>query len=135
MQDLSFGAKFQPAVQGLLKLPGARRCYLIGSDGLQIGANVDAERDVYSKDPRFALMQPTEGTDWQTRPFFRRAIETPGNVQITRPYLSVTGPKLCVTLSFAFEASDGSQQVLCVDLDFAELAGEDVAYGVSSLHT
>jgi hypothetical protein len=135
VQDLSFGAKLQPAVQGLLKLPGARRCYLIGSDGLQIGANVDAERNVYSQDPRFALVQPTEGTDWQTRPFFRRAIETPGNVQITRPYLSVTGPKLCVTLSFAFEASDGSQQVLCVDLDFAELAGEDVAYGVSSLHT
>jgi EAL domain-containing protein (putative c-di-GMP-specific phosphodiesterase class I) len=135
VQDLSFGAKFQPAVQGLLKLPSAERCYLIGSDGLQIGANVDAERNVYSHDPRFELMQPTEGTDWQTRPYFRRAIETPGNVQITRPYLSVTGPKLCVTLSFAFEASDGSQQVLCVDLDFAELAGKDVAYGVSSLHT
>ena len=135
VQDLSFGAKLHPAVQGLLKLPGARRCYLIGSDGLQIGANVDAERSVYSQDPRFQLMQPTEGTDWQTRPYFRRAIETPGNVQITRPYLSLTGPKLCVTLSFAFEASDGSQEVLCVDLDFAELAGKDVAYGVSSLHT
>jgi len=52
-----------------------------------------------------------------------------------RPYLSVTGPKLCVTLSFAFEAADGSQQVLCVDLDFAALAGKDVAVGVSSLHT
>src|SRR5437762_14323296 len=77
-------------------------------------------------------MQPTEGTDWQARPYFRRAIETPGNVQITRPYLSVTGPKLCVTLSFACEASDGSQQVLCVDLDFAELAGQDVESG--SLH-
>src|SRR5467141_2470237 len=34
VQDLSFAAKFQPAVQGLLKLPSAQRCYLIGSDGL-----------------------------------------------------------------------------------------------------
>jgi hypothetical protein len=133
VQDLSLGARFQPAVQGLLKLPSARRCYLIGSDGLQIGANVDAERNVYSQDPRFELVQPTEGTDWQTKPYFRRAIETPGKVQITRPYLAVTGPQLCVTLSFAFEASDGSQQVLCVDLDFAALAGEDVAVGVSNL--
>jgi len=89
---------------------------------------------VRSQDQRFELMQPSEGTDWQTKPYFRRAIEAPGKVQITRPYLSVIGPKLCVTLSFAFEASDGSQQVLCLDLDFASLAGEDIAFGVSSLH-
>ena len=133
VQDLSLGAKLHPAVQGLLRLPSAQRCYLIGSDGLQIGANVDAERNVYSSDPRFEAVQPTEGTDWQTKDYFRRAIEAPGKTQITRPYLSVTGPKLCVTLSFAFEASDGSQQVLCVDLDFSVLAGEDVAFGVSNL--
>ena len=134
VQDLALGAKLQPAVQGLLKLPAAQRCYLIGSDGLQIGANMEAERKVLLQDKRFEVVQPTEGTDWQTKPYFRRAIETPGKVQITRPYLSVLGPKLCVTLSFAFEASDGSQQVLCVDLDFASLAGEDIAFGVSSLH-
>ena len=55
-------------------------------------------------------------------------------VQITRPYLSVSGPKLCVTLSFAFEAfDDRSQQVLCTDLDFALLAGEDLAFGARGL--
>ena len=134
VQDLSLGADFQPAVQGLLKLPGAQRCYLIGGDGLQIGANVEAESRIHAQDQRFEVVQPSEGTDWQTKPYFRRAIETPGKVQITRPYLSVLGPKLCVTLSFAFEASDGTQQVLCVDLDFALLAGEDIAFGVSSLH-
>ncbi len=134
VQDLSLGADFQPAVQGLLKLPGAQRCYLIGSDGLQIGANVETESRIHAQDQRFEVVQPTEGTDWQTKPYFRRAIETPGKVQITRPYLSVLGPKLCVTLSFAFEPSDGTQQVLCVDLDFALLAGEDIAFGVSSLH-
>jgi EAL domain-containing protein (putative c-di-GMP-specific phosphodiesterase class I) len=134
VQDLSLGARFQPAVQGLLKLPSAQRCYLIGGDGLQIGANVESDRQVHSQDQRFEVVQPTEGTDWQTKPYFRRAIESPGKVQITRPYLSVIGPKLCVTLSFAFEASDGSQQVLCIDLDFASLAGEDIAFGVSSLH-
>jgi EAL domain-containing protein (putative c-di-GMP-specific phosphodiesterase class I) len=134
VQDLALGAKLQPAVQGLLRLPSAQRCYLIGGDGLQIGANVEAQSKVHSQDQRFEVVQPTEGTDWQTKPYFRRAIESPGKVQITRPYLSVIGPKLCVTLSFAFEASDGSQQVLCVDLDFASLAGEDIAFGVSSLH-
>jgi hypothetical protein len=77
VQDLSLGAKFQPAVQGLLKLPSAQRCYLIGSDGLQIGANVEAESKVHVLDQRFEVVKPTEGTDWQTKPYFRRAIETP----------------------------------------------------------
>src|SRR2546429_4117931 len=38
VQDLSFGAKFQPAVPGLLELPRAQPCDLIGSGGLPIGA-------------------------------------------------------------------------------------------------
>jgi hypothetical protein len=48
---------------------------------------------------------------------------------VTRPYLSVTGPKLCVTLSMACEV-DGALYVLCADLDFTALAGEDMAFGV-----
>src|SRR5260221_3571759 len=58
VQDLSLGANFQPAVQGLLKLPSAQRCYLIGSDGLQIGANVEAESTIHSQDQRFEVVQP-----------------------------------------------------------------------------
>ena len=134
VQDLSLGTEFPQAVQVILKLPCAERCYLIGSDGLQIGANVETDRKVRDYDPRFELVQPTEGTDWQTKSYFRRAIESPARAQITRPYLSVSGPKLCVTLSFAFEAfDDRAQQVLCADLDFAMLAGEDLAFGVSNL--
>jgi hypothetical protein len=53
-------------------------------------------------------------------------------VQVTRPYLSVTGPKLCVTLSVACEA-EGALFVLCADLDFTALAGEDLAYGQARL--
>jgi len=134
VQDLSLGTEFPQAVQVILKLPCARRCYLIGSDGLQIGANIESDRNVGDYDPRFDLVQPTEGTDWQTKSYFRRAIESPAKVQITRPYLSVSGPKLCMTLSFAFEAfDDRSQQVLCADLDFATLAGGDVVFGAGNL--
>jgi hypothetical protein len=39
-----------------------------------------------------------------------------------------------VTLSFDFEAPDGLQQVLCTDLDFAALAGDDLAFGVTRAH-
>ena len=48
-------------------------------------------------------MRPTPGTNWQNKPYFRRAMAAPGAIQVTRPYLSVTGPKLCVTLSLACE--------------------------------
>jgi len=131
VQDLSLGAGFPQAVPVLLKLPCTRRCHLIGADGLQIGADAEAERNARARDPRFEPVQPTEGTDWQTKSYFRSAIEAPGKVQITRPYLSVAGPKLCVTLTFAFEAPDGSQKVLCADLDFAALAGDDLMFGVA----
>jgi EAL domain-containing protein (putative c-di-GMP-specific phosphodiesterase class I) len=131
VQDLSLGTEFPQAVPVLLRLACTHRCYLIGADGLQIGADVEAERNVRARDPRFEPVQPTEGTDWQTKSYFRSAIEAPGKAQITRPYLSVAGPKLCVTLTFAFDAPDGSQKVLCADLDFAALAGEDLAFGIA----
>jgi len=73
-------------------------------------------------------MRPGTGTNWQTKPFFRRAIEEPGKVQITRPYLSAAGPKLCVTLSYALSLN-GLYHVLCADLDFGAIAGD--AFGVT----
>lgn len=121
---LSGGMDRAEAVRALLALECTQRCYLIARDGSQIGASVDAERNVNSRDPRLAPMRPTTGTNWQTKPFFRRAIEAPGKIQITRPYLSATGPKLCVTLSFALPLN-GSYHVLCADLDFVALTGSD----------
>ena len=52
------------------------------------------------------------------------AVAAPGSIQVTRPYLSVTGPKQCVTLSLACEV-EGAMFVICADLDFAALAGGD----------
>jgi len=69
-------------------------------------------------------MRPRPGTNWQNKPYFRRAMADPGTIQVTRPYLSVTGPKICVTLSLACEV-EGAMFVICADLDFAALAGAD----------
>ena len=127
---LSSGAERSKAVRALLALDCTERCYLVAADGSQIGASAEAERNLSARDRRLKPIRPTTGTNWQTKPFFRRAIETPGKVQITRPYLSAAGPKLCVTLSFALTLN-ASYHVLCADLDFAALAGDDLAFGLN----
>ena len=126
---LAGGVAFDRAAKPLLDLDHVQRCYLIASDGSQIGANLEAPRNADARDPRLEPMLPGPGTNWQTKPYFRRALEAPGRIQITRPYMSITGPKICVTLSLAFMVP-GETQVLCADVDFAALAGEDLAFGV-----
>jgi hypothetical protein len=126
-RELSAGTRYPGAVAPLLELPWVQRCYLVRSDGSQVGVNMEAERNVSARDPRLEPMRPVAGTSWQNKPYFRRAVETPGKVQMTRPYLSVTGPKLCVTLSFAFFVHD-SLQVVCADLDYHALAGQGLAF-------
>jgi EAL domain-containing protein (putative c-di-GMP-specific phosphodiesterase class I) len=127
---LSVGADRTSAVRALLELGCTERCYLVAADGSQIGASAESERSAASRDTRLTPIRPITGTNWQTKPFFRRAIEAPGKIQITRPYLSATGPRLCVTLSYAL-LLNGMHHVLCVDLDFAALAGEDLAFGLA----
>jgi len=123
------GTDYAQAVCALLALECTQRCYLIASDGFQIGANLEAERNASARSPRLEPMRPTPGTNWQSKAYFRRALAAPGRIQITRPYLSVTGPRLCVTLSLAFRV-DQDLFVLCADLDVRGLDSEDLSYGV-----
>jgi len=127
---LSGGVDRSQAVRALLELDCTERCYLVAADGSQIGACAEAGRNVGARDRRLKPMRPATGTNWQTKPFFRRAIEAPGKVQITRPYLSAAGPKVCVTLSYALSLN-GSYHVLCADLDFGALAGDGLALGLA----
>jgi EAL domain-containing protein (putative c-di-GMP-specific phosphodiesterase class I) len=127
---LSVGADRASAVRALLALDCTERCYLVAADGSQIGASAESARSAAARDRRLTPIRPVTGTNWQTKPFFRRAMESPGKIQITRPYLSATGPRLCVTLSYSL-LLNGSYHVLCVDLDFAALAGEDLAFGLA----
>lgn len=119
---LAAGAEPRVALQAMLDLDHVQRCYLLAADGSQLGLNHEAARNSDARDPRLEPMRPGPGTNWQTRPYFRRAVEAPGKIQFTRPYMSVTGPKLCVTLSLGFPAG-GDLRVLCADLDFDGLAG------------
>ena len=70
-------------------------------------------------DPRFNPLLDAKDAVWSRRPYFRRAISHPGEVQVSRPYLSITGANMCVTLSIMVNTSQGAQ-VLCGDLDWNE---------------
>jgi len=120
---------FAVAMQPLLQLECTQRCYLIGGDGTQLGPNLEAERSPFLRDRRLEPMRATAGTNWQAKPYFRRAAEAPGQVQVCRPYLSVTGPRLCLTLSLGCIV-EGALVVACVDIDYVALAGDDLSFGV-----
>ncbi len=113
---LEAGADFDRACRALSALPAVRRSYLLDHRGRQVGDNIETSAAV---DARYAPVAEAAGANWFRRPYFRQAITHPRLVQQTRPYLSVTDARLCVTLSFAW-GEGGDTRVLCCDLDWSE---------------
>ncbi len=118
---LAGGRSFDEAARSFLQLPAAEACYLLGPDGRQIGDNQWAERPPAADAAAFAPLHDTRGARWSRRPYFRRAIAAVGKVQVTRPYRTLHGTHLCVTVSTAFRApasAGGELQVVCGDLSW-----------------
>ncbi len=110
------------ACRKMLEMPAVLRCFMLDNEGTQLGVNLEAAGAVM--DERFRPLANTRGASWARREYFRRALAEPGKAQISRPYLSLTGARLCMTLSIAAER-DGNMQVLCCDVD-AGVLGRDV---------
>lgn len=114
---LAEGAALASALGPLLRLPNAIRAYVLDADGTQIGENVTAADYVSRRDPRHEPLVNACGANWMHRHYFRRAMANPRGVQISRPYLSLTDPRMCLTLS-RVSRRDGVPVVLCCDLDY-----------------
>ena len=114
------GLSIETACADLIAVEGVERCYLLDAMGAQIGTNLVSPALAVAADPRFAPLEDASSARWFRRPYFRRAIADPGRVRISRPYLSLTGAHMCVTLSIAFLRSGGTQ-VLCCDLNMDAL--------------
>jgi len=120
---LAAGHPFEAAARPFLDLPGAEVCYLLGPQGHQIGENQWAAGplgDGVAQAPTvYAPFRDTRGARWARRPYFRDAIASPGKVHVTRPYRTLHGTHLCITVSTAFHmpgAGGGSLHVVCGDL-------------------
>lgn len=107
------------ACSALLRQDRAARCYLLDSEGRQLGKNINSPLRQSNDDPRFLPLSDASGAVWSRRPYFRRAMNNPRQIQITRPYLSITGVNMCITVSIAIRKNDETL-VLCCDLDWHE---------------
>lgn len=113
---LERGVSLEAASACFLALPHAERCYLLNASGVQVGNNISARGAHAPAIP--SPLSDSHGAIWFHRHYFRSAMDHPGEVQITRPYLSVTGTRNCVTLSCALHLR-GEKHVVCGDLDWA----------------
>ena len=113
------GIPLAHAASGFLDLPGAERCYLLDSKGRQIGDNIMNPRQTAVADQRYSPLTNAHGANWSRRFYFRRALEHPGKVQVTRPYLSIAGANQCITVSIG-SLVDGEMRVLCGDVSWRD---------------
>ena len=116
---LQQGRSLAEACQAFLRLEGAQMCYLLDEEGRELGPRAVPATGPAGIDPRFLPMARAGDARWARRPYFRRAVETVGEIQVTRPYLSLHGARMCVTVSVAYR-QDGRLRVLCGDVDWIE---------------
>lgn len=115
--SLAGGASIAEAAAALIERPSVQRCFLLDADGGQIGPNLINPRRAEHDDRKFEPLRDPTGANWVQRPYFHRAVANPGEIQVSRPYLSLTGANICLTLSVAF-AMGPRIRVFCCDLDW-----------------
>ena len=125
VDGLCEGKSMDDACSILLDHPTVSRCYLVDETGIQIRDTLVSDATNKNLDPRFRPLESTTSADWYRQQYLRLAIARPGSLQVTAPYLCVTGAYMCVTLSLGFYNkgalnnnlnSNGSLNVLCCDI-------------------
>jgi hypothetical protein len=114
---LAGGASMDEACRRFLTQPGADMCYLLDKQGRQVVPN--AFRDGLSHQQleaveRFAPLHDTRQARWSRRSYFRGAEASPNIAQVTRPYMTLQGSRMCVTVSIQFDMG-GRTLILCGD--------------------
>jgi len=113
---LAGGASMDEACARFLSQPGSHMCYLLDRQGRQVVANAyraGSEQQLASAE-RFAPLHDTRDARWSRRAYFRGAEAAPNIAQVTRPYMTLQGLRMCVTVSIQFDMG-GRPLVLCGD--------------------
>lgn len=113
------GASFEDCGHALFDDARAVRCYLLDESGYQIGRSLNSPKYTAKLDIRFTPLLSGVNANWSHRHYHFRAIQNPNMTQISRPYLSVAGSHMCITVSQAVVVS-GKTYVFCCDLDWPD---------------
>lgn len=118
--SLSMGHSVGNACRSFMGLPATELCYVLDANGRQIDQPVwSTQLLAPSSRQAYTPMNDSHGASWARRPYFRRAIEAPGKVQVTRPYRTLNGNHTCVTVSYGFHVQTGQgkeTRVVCGDI-------------------
>ena len=117
LTKMQSGFSMEHSTMELINLPGVDRCYLLNQYGIQLENSIiaSARRDI--ADMRFQPLTDGSGASWVRRPYLKRALNHPKEIQLTRPYLSIANGRLCVTISIAISVLN-QIQVFCCDVDW-----------------
>lgn len=112
---LQLGSSLQAACPHLLEDPDVSVCYLLQEDGTQLGDNLYANHLAPASRARFRPLQSARNADWFGRQYLQRSLQQPGQIHLTRPYLSTATGYRCITLSIMFRIG-GAKRIFCCDL-------------------
>jgi hypothetical protein len=114
---LASGASMDDACGRFMAQPGSEMCYLLDRQGRQVVGNAfrpESSRHRLESAERFAPLHDTRHARWSRRAYFRGAEAAPNIAQVTRPYMTLQGSRMCVTVSIQFDMG-GRTLVLCGD--------------------
>ncbi|WP_409526473.1 EAL domain-containing protein [Nitrincola sp. MINF-07-Sa-05] len=95
------------------------RCYLLDKEGYQLARNIYAPHYQHLLNARFTPLLCGNNANWAHKDYHYRAIQKPGMIHISKPYLSVADSHMCITVSQAIQIGDQTQ-VLCCDVDWKD---------------
>ena len=114
-RNLTTPMDFLSQASHMLLDPRIWRCFVLDDTGKQIGRNINSAYARETGDARLRPLAKAKGASWHHRPYFRRAMESPGELYISHPYLSVSDAAMCVTISMAVVVA-GNTCVVCCDI-------------------
>ncbi|GGB84868.1 EAL domain-containing protein [Marinobacterium zhoushanense] len=113
-QQYRLSQDFSASCNQLLQEPNTLRCYLLDESGEQVHSGITPRHIGGDSGRRFAPLQHYRNASWSHRPYHYLALESPGQTQISQPYLSITDSRLCITLSQAIDLGN-RLSVFCCD--------------------
>jgi len=119
LNDFSLNHSIEASAEIIFKEPRAIRCFLLSEAGYQIGSSIHSPKFRTQIAPHFLPLLSGNNANWAHKNYHYRAIHQFNQIQISRPYLSVAGSHLCITVSQAVSLNN-KIFVFCCDLEWLD---------------